>query len=68
MGRNLSAPSKPIQPLAGQCPECGHRLYDNFCPCEDCHPGGHILGREENTRSMTPRVIRNYDQSNDPVN
>jgi hypothetical protein len=31
----------------GQCPRCGHRMYDIgmswFCSCEGCHPGGLIV-------------------------
>ena len=34
----------------GLCPLCGHKTYDldrtAFCPCEDCHVGGHVVRDE----------------------
>lgn len=36
---------------ANTCTECGHLVYGlpsgtGFCPCEDCHIGGLVQGRE----------------------
>ena len=49
MSRKRSNSSPVIDPLA-QCTHCPHqviRLSRSFwCPCEDCHPGGLIQGRE----------------------
>lgn len=49
---------------ANQCSHCPHevialpRTGTLWCPCEDCHPGGLIQGREpKDNHSVAPRFV-----------
>lgn len=49
---------------ANQCSHCPHevialpRTGTLWCPCEDCHPGGLIQGREpKDNHSVAPRYV-----------
>lgn len=41
----------------GECPVCGHRLYDIdrslYCPCEDCHKGGAVVRADGSVKVFT---------------
>lgn len=47
--------------LPGRC-DCGHRTYlldhSEWCPCEDCHPGGRLYREDASGASGDRRARR----------
>jgi len=52
---------QPVIDPANQCSHCPHEVIalprsgTLWCPCEDCHPGGLIQGREPKVAARTLR-------------
>jgi hypothetical protein len=51
--------------IANTCTHCPHSIMDigrgvMYCPCEDCHPGGLVQGREPKVSAAQGSVVETF--------